>query len=184
MTAEARSEFYAADPVEQAAINLFYGWGYNFYRAENQLRADDLLVRHQVAGLLGEARAAIGDAEAAYRGEHLPPLSREHPRPDPAALKQVRLFEALAAQVAAAASRIRSLPAPANDRIIQRHRAEAETLARLLRADMALTGHAESLRQGVRGQPPGWIVEHVQELQAHLLAIDAALTSRQAILDL
>ena len=183
MTSEA-SEFYAATPIEQAAVNLFYGWGYNFYRTENQLRADDLLVRHQVAGLLGEARASIGSAETAYREKHLPPLSREHPRPDAAALKQARLLEALVAQVAAASSRIRSLPTPAKGRIVQRHRAEADTLARLLQADMALTGHAEGLRQMVRSRSPDWIVEHVQELQVHLAAIDVALASRQAILDL
>ena len=177
-------EFYAADPIEQVAVNLFYGWGYNFYRVENQLRADDLLVRHQVAGILGEARAAVGDAEAAYRREHLPPLSREHPRPDPAALRLAGALEALVARLAAASGRIRSLPAPANDRISQRHRQEAETLARLLRADMALTGQAESLRRAVLGQSPDWIVEHVPELTACLAAIDAAVASRQAILDL
>ena len=184
MTSETEPGFYDASPIEQVAVNLFYGWGYNFYRTENQLRADDLLVRHQVAGLLGEARAAISSAEAAYREEHLPPLSREHPRPDAVALKQARLLEALAAQFTAISSRMRSLPTPANDRIIQRHRAEAETLARLLQADMALAGHAEGLRQMVQGQSPDWIMQHVQELQAHLVAIDTALASRQAILDL
>ena len=32
-------------PIAQTASLLFYGWGYNFYRVENQLRADDLLIR-------------------------------------------------------------------------------------------------------------------------------------------
>jgi len=166
------------------AINLFYGWGYNFYRLENQLRADDLLVRHRVAGVLGDARIAIGNAEAAYRGARLPPLSREHPRPDPLALKKARILEALVMRVGAVASRIRSLPVPENDRISQRHRQEADTLARLLQADMALLGHAEALSRGLREQSPDWIVQHAEDLTKHVAVIDAALRDRQSILSL
>ena len=181
---DARSEFYDADPVSQVAINLFYGWGYNFYRVENQLRADDLLVRHEVAGLLGEARVAIGNAESAYREAHLPPLSREHPRPDATALREARILESLVAQVGAIASRIRSLPVPENDRIAQRHRQEADTLARLLQADMALSGHADMLRRALRDQTPDWIVKHAEDVRAHVAAIDSALQDRQSILSL
>ena len=32
------SAFYNVDALEKVAINLFYGWGYNFYRQENQMR--------------------------------------------------------------------------------------------------------------------------------------------------
>ena len=184
MTPDAPSEFYAADPVSQVAINLFYGWGYNFYRVENQLRADDLLVRHQVAGILGEARVAIGRAEAAHRTARLPPLSREHPRPDPAALREVRVLEALVAAVGAVASRIRSLPVPENDRIAQRHRLEADTLARLLHADMALAGHAEMLAQAVRERPPEWLVANEAAVLGHVAAIEDSLRDRGAILAL
>ncbi len=179
-----QSEFYDADPVSQVAVNLFYGWGYNFYRVENQLRADDLLVRHQVAGLLGDARVAIGNAESAYREARLPPLSREHPRPDPQALKDAHVLEGLVAQVGAIASRIRSLPVPENDRIAQRHRLEADTLARLLQADMALSGHADMLRRALQDQPPDWIVQHADDVRARVAAIAAALQERQAILGL
>ena len=178
------SDFYGATPEEQLAINLFYGWGYNFYRLENQLRADDLLVRHQVAGLLGDARIAIGKAEAAYRDARLPPLSREHPRPDPTALGEARVLEALAAEIGAVASRVRSLPVPENDRISQRHRQEADTLGRLLQADMALTGHAETLGRSLREQSPNWIVQHAEQLRRHVATIEAALRDRQSILSL
>ena len=41
-------DFYVVDELEKIAVNLFYGWGYNFYRLENQLRADDLTVRAKV----------------------------------------------------------------------------------------------------------------------------------------
>ena len=58
------SGFYDAGPLRQVATNLFYGWGYNFYRVENQLRADDQLVRSKAAGLLGIAMASVSQAEA------------------------------------------------------------------------------------------------------------------------
>ena len=176
------ADIYAATPEEQVAINLFYGWGYNFYRVENQLRADDLLVRHQVAAILGDARVALGKAERAHWEARLPPLSREQPRPDPTALGELRVLEALAAEVGALASRIRSLPVPENDRISQRHRQEADTLAKLLQADMALVGHAELLGTSVREQSGSWIVQNADELRKHIGVIETALRDRQSIL--
>ena len=56
--------FYAADTIEQIAINLFYGWGYNFYKVENQLRADDQMIRSKSLWLLGEAATAVSTAES------------------------------------------------------------------------------------------------------------------------
>jgi hypothetical protein len=44
------TDFYDVDELEKTAVNLFYGWGYNFYRLENQLRADDLTVRAKSGG--------------------------------------------------------------------------------------------------------------------------------------
>ena len=71
------SAFYDAGELKQVAINLFHGWGYNFYRSENQLRADDLMIRAKVGWLLGLARASVERAESAYRREFLPPPSRK-----------------------------------------------------------------------------------------------------------
>jgi hypothetical protein len=56
------ASFYDEGVLRQAAINLFHGWGYNFYRAENQLRADDQLVRSKAGWLLGLARASMEHA--------------------------------------------------------------------------------------------------------------------------
>ncbi len=78
-------DFYNLDAVEQIGVNLFYGWGYNFYRLENQLRADDLTIRAKVGWLLGVARGAVEAAESAYRRVNLPAPTREKPRPDVAA---------------------------------------------------------------------------------------------------
>jgi hypothetical protein len=65
-------DFYDAGALRQVATNLFYGWGYNFYRVENQLRADDQLVRAKAAWLLGVAMASVDAAEIEYRREFLP----------------------------------------------------------------------------------------------------------------
>jgi hypothetical protein len=173
---------YDADTVERAAINLFYGWGYNFYRIENQLRADDLLARYHVAGILGEARKTVDRAEAAFRAERLPQPSREKPTHDPQVMRDVAALEALVRRIAALADRIRAQPAPENDRITQRHRREADTLARLLAADTSLTGNAEALRQGLEGREPAWILDHVDALGRYIDTIEAALRERAAIL--
>ena len=62
----------SAGPIKQTAVLLFYGWGYNFYRRENQLRADDLLIRTKVGGILAQARSHLGAMEAEYRRINLP----------------------------------------------------------------------------------------------------------------
>ncbi len=175
-------DMYDADGIERLAVNLFYGWGYNFYRVENQLRADDLLTRNHIAGILGEARKTADRVEAAFRAERLPQPTREKPTHDLAAMRDVAQLEALGRRIAALADRIRAQPAPENDRIAQRHRREADTLARLLAADTALTGHAEALRRGLEGRTSGWVLDHAEPLGQYLDAIDDALRQRAAIL--
>ncbi len=63
--------FYDAGPLKQVAVNLFYGWGYNFYRLENQLRADDQLVRAKAGLLLAQAGSSLEAAEMAWRRERI-----------------------------------------------------------------------------------------------------------------
>jgi hypothetical protein len=87
--------------LDQIAIDLFYGWGYNFYRLENQLRADDLLIRENACSLLGQSRAMIEAAQSAYRRTHLPAPSRARPLPDPGAVAAARSLEALSASIGA-----------------------------------------------------------------------------------
>jgi hypothetical protein len=95
------SGFYDAGVLRQTSINLFYGWGYNFYRVENQLCADDQLVRSKAAGLLGLAMASVSQAEAEYRRKFLPSPTRAKPFPDHAAIEAAQQLEQLARGIGA-----------------------------------------------------------------------------------
>jgi hypothetical protein len=178
----ANSIFYDLDPLEEIAVNLFYGWGYNFYRLENQLRADDLLIRNQVCGLLGRARGAVDAAESAYRRAFLPPPSREKPRLDPDAIANAQALERLSHAIGALEGQIRTQPVPENDRMTQRYRQEAATLQKLLECDMRLTGQAELLRAMLDQKDGGWMIEKTSEIQDGLKAIEGSLHSRRTAL--
>ena len=174
--------FYNLDEIEKVAVNLFYGWGYNFYRLENQLRADDLTLRAKVGWLLGLARAAVEGAESAYRRERLPAPTREKPRPDADAVAGASTLERLSKEIGALEGQIRAQPAPENDRMTQRYRQEAATLQRLIACDMGLAGRAEMLRAMLDQKEGAWMVERSADIQAGLRSIEAALRDRQAAL--
>ena len=174
--------FYDVGPLRQIAINLFYGWGYNFYRKENQLRADDQLVRAKAAWLLGQALETVRRIESAYRREFLPPPTRAKPFPDADAMAGAQALERLGGAIAALEGRLHALPAPENDRMSQRYRNEAETLEKLISADEQMIGQAELLRSMVETQAGAWVLEHMAELEAGLTAIEATVRQRQGLL--
>lgn len=176
------SAFYHETEFDQVVINLFHGWGYNFYRAENQLRTDDLLIRSKVGWLLGSARAAVETAESAYRRDFLPPPSRAQPYHDPAAIAGAQTVERLSRAIGAVEGQIRALPVPENDRMIERHRQEATTLSRLLAVDHRLAGQAELLRALLDGKDGAWLIENADAAQERLSAIAETVRERQAIL--
>jgi hypothetical protein len=176
------SLFYDLDPLEEIAVNLFHGWGYNFYRLENQLRADDLVIRNQVCSLLGRARGAVETAESAYRRAFLPPPSREKPRPDANALANAQTLERLSQAIGALEGQIRAQPVPENDRMTQRYRQEAATLRQLLDCDMRLTGQAELLRSMLDQKDGPWMIEKSAGIQEGLRAIETSLRNRQTAL--
>jgi hypothetical protein len=176
------SAFYDAGPLGQIAINLFNGWGYNFYRKENQLRADDQLVRSKAAWLLGLAHASLDGAEQTHRREKLPPPSREHPYPDPGAIEAAQTLERLSKAVGGLIGRLHALPAPENDRMTQRHRDEAETLTALGACDERLVGQSELLRSSLANKEPQWVLENAAFVGEGVAAIEETLRQRQAIL--
>ena len=178
----AGSAFYDAGPLEQVAINLFYGWGYNFYRKENQLRADDQLVRAKVGTLLASARKSVEKAESDYRRTHLPPPTREKPVPDPAGVAGAQALERLAHGIGDLQGQITSQPVPENDRMTQRYRQEAETLQRLVAGDQRLVGQAELLRSMLDQKNGEWVLANLNDLQEGLGAIGETLRQRQLLL--
>ena len=145
----------AAGPLKQVLSNLFYGWGYNFYRRENQLRADDLLIRAKLSELLGECRAHAARLDAAFRREHLPAPTREHPYPDAAAVGAAQALQRATQQIEALETAIRNAPVPEMDRINQRHRAERDTLEQLVAIDADLVSAVVALRDTVLGLGAG-----------------------------
>ena len=176
------SSFYNAGTLRQIATNLFYGWGYNFYRAENQLRADDQLVRSKAAWLLGLAMTSVNTAETEFRREFLPAPSRAKPFPDAEAVASAQKLERLAREIGAVEIFIHQQPVPENDRMTQRYRLEAPTLKTLTGFDEQLVGQCELLRSMVDGQDGTEILKKAPELEVGLGAIRETLRSREAVL--
>jgi len=175
-------DFYDAGPIRQIATNLFSGWGYNFYRAENQLRADNQLVRAKASWLLGRAVACVESAESDYRREFLPPPSREHPFPDSKAVAAAQKLERLSRAIAALEAKIQEQPVPENDRMTQRYRKEAPTLQQLIAQDELLVGRCEMLRSLIDGQSGTALIEKLPAIENGLAAIHENLMQRAAIL--
>ena len=174
--------FYDAGALRQVANTLFLGWGYNFYRLENQLRADDQLVCAKAAWLLGLATASVQAAEATFRRESLAPPTRERPFPDPSAMATAQALERLGRDIVAIEARLHAQPAPEQDLMSLRYRQEAATLSRLIAVDERLIGQSELLRTMVDGRSAAAIIEALADLQAGLAAIQATLVERQAVL--
>jgi len=174
--------FYDVGPLRQVAINLFYGWGYNFYRKENQLRADDQLIRAKAAWLLGVAVSSVEAAESVYRREVLGTPSRARPFPPAEAVAGAQSLERLSRAISALAARIGAQPTPENDRMTQRYRQEAATLETLIASDEQLIGQADLLRSMVDGRDGGAILETLPTLEGGLAAIQATLLQRQGVL--
>ncbi len=180
----ASGDFYAADPLEQVAINLFYGWGYNFYRVENQLRADDLLVRAKAGGLLGDARAVVDAAEAVYRRANIAAPTRAKPFPDPQVVEDARALERLSGAIGALEGQVRTQPVPENDRMIEFYRNERDTLMHLGRHDSLLVGQAELLRAKLAAAgDAATILATLREIEEGLRALAETLRERRSVLE-
>jgi hypothetical protein len=176
------SSFYDEGVLRQTAINLFHGWGYNFYRVENQLRADDQLVRSKAAWLLGMARSSVEHAEGEYRRAHYVAPSREKPFPDPSISAASQQLERLAANIGSVGGRLQSQPVPENDRMSQRYRREADTLKALIGCDERLVGQCNLLHAMLDTRNGEWMLERLSEFEQGLTAIQETLRSREAIL--
>jgi hypothetical protein len=171
--------FYDVGPLTQIGINLFHGYGYNFYREENQLRADDQKVRTLVCELLARALKAVAAAEGTLRRERIPPPTRANPFPPPEVVADARRLEALGQAINGIEGQVRHAPVPENDRMTQRFRAEAATLAALVDKDALLVGQADTLRAMVESKKPDDILAGLADIEAGVAAITGTLAERR-----
>jgi hypothetical protein len=172
------------DPLYRVGVMLINGYGYNWYRLDNQMRADDLLVRARVSEHLGGAVARLRELELRYRRKFLPPPSREHPDPDPVHLAAARQYRAIEDRIGEIDTRVRGAAVPTNDRVWQRHRNELDTLAKLGNCDVMMLGGAKQLADFVATLPADAPVEAAseQQIDALLASLTAALSRRGDIL--
>ncbi|HEY1790614.1 MAG TPA: hypothetical protein VGJ73_20870 [Verrucomicrobiae bacterium] len=136
-------------PLWETWIMLLNGYGYNWYRADNQARADDLLIRQKVSYFLGLAASKLLEAETAYQRKYLPPGTREQPFPPADKVAAHRRLRELRQAILSTEGVVRSLPVPPSDKIWQRHRLELTTLKKLTDADVRLIGAAKLLADEV-----------------------------------
>jgi hypothetical protein len=164
---------------------LLNGWGFNWYRLDNQLQADDILVRNRVCGELDAAGARLAEIEAAYRKRHLPPPTRAAPVPDPARLRAAQAIAALRARIAAIETQVRGSAMPPKDRIWAAHRDHEQMLAALLDADVRLVGAAHEiaacLAAPTEAEAPDGMLARCER---YLALLDRALGERKALLEI
>jgi len=132
-------------PLYKTWVMLLNGYGYNWYRKDNQLRADDLLVRERAGHFILEAAKKLQEQEAAFAQKHLPPPTRENPFPPDDKLATHALIRQTRQDLLALEARIRGLSAPPTDRIWQRHRTEVDVLENLGRRDVQLVGFSKEV---------------------------------------
>jgi hypothetical protein len=163
---------------------LLNGYGYNWYRLDNQMRADDLLVRSRASEHLESAAARLHDLEGRYRRKYLPSPTRAHPDPDPQHLATAQHFRAVADRILEIDTRLRGAAVPPDDKIWLRQRGELETLQRLGRCDVVLVTDAKELVSVVTDLPAEAGIDPVieQRIDQHLGRLAEALTRRDDIL--
>jgi hypothetical protein len=165
-------------------VMLLNGYGYNWYRLDNQMRADDLLVRSRASEHMESAAARLRDLEGYYRRKYLPPPTRTHPDPDPQHLAAAQHFRAVADRILEIDTRLRGAAVPPDDKIWLRQHGELETLQRLGRCDVVLVADAKELVSVVADLSAEVGIDPAieQQIDQHLGRIAEALTRRDEIL--
>ncbi len=145
------------DPVIQQLQLLLTGYGYNFYNATNQARADDLLVRERASYFLTQAIDLLARLRGEYQRRYVPPLTRENPFPPAEALAHLREIEQVQQELSNVETHIRGMSVPSQDRIWWRFRQEQPLLFQLLNFDLALVRNSEQIYEYVsRLTPEAW----------------------------
>jgi hypothetical protein len=165
-------------------VMLLNGYGYNWYRLDNRMRADDLLIRSHASEHLANAAARLRDLEGHYRRKYLPPPTREYPDPEAQHLAAARQFRAVEDRIAEVDTRLRGGAVPPNDKIWLRHRDEVDTLRRLGECDAILAAGAKELDEYVSSLPVDIAIDATIERQIdeHLGRLTTVLAQRDGIL--
>jgi hypothetical protein len=165
-------------------VMLLNGYGYNWYRQDNQMRADDLLIRSRAGEYLEGALAKLRDLESGYRRQYLPPPTRAHPDPDPRHLAAARQFQDFTARIREVETSLRGAAVPPDDKVWQRHRSELDTLQRLGECDALLVAAAKELDELVAGLPADAALDPAadQGIDRRLAGLQAIMGQRGEIL--
>lgn len=174
------------NPLIQRLDLLLSGTGFNYYRAENRARADDLLIREQAAASLSGAVGQLSALHSDYRLRHIPPPSRENPFPPPDELRRAQDILALRDRITRLAAALRGMSAPTQDKIWKRFRQELDLLNQLLSVDSLLITHCENVRQTVASlTPEAWREGDERVAIENLLnELDSVIRERQQILQI
>lgn len=172
------------NPLYETWEMLLHGYGYNFYRKDNQARADDLLVRQSAGHFIGEAAKKLRQLESEYQRRQLPPATREHPFPPPEKLATHRAIRELRQQVLTLESELRGLPAPPEDKTWMRHRTQLDTLKQLLVHDVQFVGAAKLLdEQAAQVRPDSRDLDGaLQPVREHVDLLRQLMAARQQLL--
>ena len=167
--------------IVQVALS---GFGFNFYDARNQARANDLLVRERVSNLLADAAARVRKLEARYRERFIPAATREEPFPSPNALRRAKALHELTARLDAACSEILTLEVPGADPIWSRLRDELPTLHRLVAFDVGLATAATALFERANALTPEEVESDgaFEAFEGDFTVLQKALRERRALL--
>lgn len=174
------------NPILQQLDLLMLGYGFNFYRAESKLRADDLLVRQKACAQLGRAASRIGDLTAEFQNTCIPAPTRDQPYPPPELTRRLADLQSLRQRIFDSAAMIQGLPAPAQDRIWRRLRDEHTVLQSLLTADLGLLQRTAAVAEAAAGlTAPAWTHTDAESpLLQHLTAIHELCQARQNLLEI
>jgi hypothetical protein len=136
------------DPaISQEIEHLLLGGGFNFYRVENQLRADDLLVRQRAGNSLGLAAAQLDKLSQEFQRTCIAAPTRDCPYPPAEVMERLNALRRLRQRIITANSLLQALSSPAQDKIWRRFRDEQTLLTSLLNADIAMLRQAAELGQ-------------------------------------
>lgn len=183
--ADATTAEWEADPLWRVWIMLINGYGYNWYKAENLLRADDVLIRSRASEHLEAAAARLRQIENDYRRKFIPPPTRAQPDPDPARLAEVRRLRAVADRVLAVDTVLRGAAVPPDDKIWLRNHAEIDRLQALSQCDVVLVGATKEVDNLVAALPPDDPLAGDAETQidSRLAGLRTALARRSDVLN-